>query len=273
MAKSTKSFERADHIKSAEVVGQTNRKSTKTKVVNDNGTTSNLVPFDSPNTTKLNTHTQPNKGGDKETKLVKMVEGLEQMIASSVASAEGKLQAISADIEGLTAGKLTVEEISSKYGELTLAQADELTQQLERVNNSLIVEKAKTLTEREAISVKTEQALTQLAGLKSAFILQAAATDVADAKDEADYREQVRDQKNVTRSQDIDYRRVKNELDKADKADKIAHTVSSNETSAAYRSSTREAANASLQLRQYKTAQKVSVTDRILNKVNNNKGK
>ncbi len=196
-----------------------------------------------------------------------LVEKAAGLVARFTEVADKRIEVVEQEMSALMSGEMTVDQLAEKYGEKNLAEADALKAQLQRVMNSMEVEIAKTQTERKGIEVQKEKAFTALAGLKAAFQIQAESEKVADARDEALYQSDKRSQNNVTRNQDIEYRIGWNELDAADKADKLSHKQQMNSFESAFRAAIRRGAEARLQVRQFQTDRQVTAAQRIMGKI------
>lgn len=189
------------------------------------------------------------------------------LVAKFTATADQRVELVEQEMTALMSGEMSVEQLAAKYGELSVAEADAAKHQLYRVMNSLEVEIDKTLVERKGIQLQKEKAFTVLAGLKAAFQVQGEAEKVADARDEAFYQADKRDQNNVARTQDIQYRIGWNALDKAEKSDRLAHKDQMNTIESKIRAAIRKGAESRLTLQSFKAERQTTAVDRILGKV------
>jgi hypothetical protein len=197
----------------------------------------------------------------------KLLEQASSLVAKFTAVTSDRVELVEQEMMGLMSGDLTVDQLQAKYGALDAVEADAIKHQLSRVMNAMGVEIEKTLVERKGIQVQKEKALTALSGLKAAFELQSEAEKVADTRDEAAYQGDKRQQSNITRTQDIRYRSDWNRLDQEDKVDRINHKSQINDIESRIRAVIRKGAQSRLDVQTYKTANQLTVADRIMAKV------
>lgn len=200
--------------------------------------------------------------GDRQ--VFSLIEKASGLVAKFTATAEDRLAATESAMTQLMSGELSIDQLASQYGELSVAEADAAKLQLSRVMNSLEVQIEKTLVERKGIQLNKEKTFTALAGLKAAFEIQAESERVADARDEALYQGDKRGQNNVARNQDIDFRMASNVLDKQDKDGRISHKQQMNTLGDRFRAAIRTGYEAGVKLKEFDAERKVNSTSRIM---------
>lgn len=210
---------------------------------------------------------------EQEDRLVKLGEKLAGMVSSFFDKAEDRLGKTEEAIASLLDGNLTVAQLAQSYGSMTLAESTKQRDELQKVLNSIAVQADKVLVERAGMRLEKERAWNALTSLQYAFELQAKAEVVGDAQDERDYQIDKRAEKNVTRHQDIDYRKSINTLDKEDKDSRVAHKKTMNSLGDRWRSAIRRGVEADVQVKEYKTEQRVTSRDRILGKLDEKQAK
>lgn len=202
------------------------------------------------------------EGSDRQ--VFSLIEKASGLVAKFTASAEDRLSATESAMTQLMSGELSIDQLASQYGELSVAEADAAKIQLSRVMNSLEVQIEKTLVERKGIALNKEKTFTALAGLKAAFEIQAESERVADSRDEALYQSDKRGQNNVARNQDIDFRMASNALDKQDKDGRISHKQQMNTLGDRFRAAVRTGFEAGVKLKEFDAERKVTSTSRIM---------
>lgn len=200
--------------------------------------------------------------GDRQ--VFSLIEKASSLVVKFTQTAEDRLAATETAMTQLMSGEMSIDQLASQYGELSVAEADAAKLQLSRVMNSLEVQIEKTLVERKGIQLNKERTFTALAGLKAAFEIQAESERVADARDEALYQGDKRGQNNVARNQDIDFRMASNVLDKQDKDSRVAHKQQMNTLGDRFRSAIRTGYEAGVKLKEFDAERKVNSTSRIM---------
>lgn len=200
-------------------------------------------------------------------KLYDLTEKASLMVASFGGKASDRVDQSEKLMAQLVSGEITVDELSSQFGELSIPETEEKKARLARVINAISVECQKLDVEAAGIELQSKKALTALGGLKAAFKVQAEAEKTQDAADDAQHQASIREANNVARSQDVDYRTETNRIDKEDKQDRIEHKTSMLDNAKQFRAATRKGSKAGLELQETKTEQKVNRINRILGKV------
>lgn len=204
------------------------------------------------------------EGGSGDRQVFSLIEKASGLVAKFTSAAEDRLAATETAITQLMAGELSIDDLAAQYGELSVAEADAAKVQLSRVMNSLEVQIEKTLVERKGIQLNKEKTFTALAGLKAAFEIKSESERVADARDESFYQADKREQNNVARNQDIDFRMATNALDKQDKDGRISHKQQMNTLGDRFRKAIRTGYEAGVKLKEFDAGRKVSSTTRIM---------
>lgn len=204
---------------------------------------------------------------NSHTSLEGLLEKVGGLVSSFTSKSEDSITATENAVTALMDGSLTINELSSQYGEMTRSEASEKKAQLERVMNSIGVAIEKTHTEREGIKLSKEKALTTLAGLKAAFQIQSETEKVADAQSESLYQMDKHSVKNDSRNQDISFRIDRNRLIGEDNQSALAHKTEMNAIDDRIRQAVRRGATATLNLKNFNADQRETATSRILGKI------
>jgi hypothetical protein len=155
------------------------------------------------------------------------VEGLLEkaagLVASFVGKTEGQLAETENAIANLISGALTVEELSAKYGSMSVAEAAQAKEQLALTLNSIQVEIEKQKVAQSAIMLNKQKAFTALAGLRASFEIEERSQQTMDAKGKADFAEKDRLLNDDKRQSDLQFKSDRNSLDRQEQESKLAH--------------------------------------------------
>jgi len=161
------------------------------------------------------------------------VEGLLEkaagLVANFIGKTEGQLAETENAIANLISGALTVEELSARYGSMTVTEAAKAKDQLALTLNSIQVEIEKQKVTQGAIALNKEKAFTALAGLKASFQIEERSQQVMDAKGKADFAEKDRLLNEDKRQSDLQFKSDRNSLDRQDQESKLGHKAEVNQ--------------------------------------------
>lgn len=205
--------------------------------------------------------------GDRLQTAFTLLEKAAGLVAQVTEATDQRIEVVEREMGALLSGQTSIDELVTRYGRMSASEADSLKHQLSEVMHSMDVQIHKSLTERKGIQVQKERAFTALAGLKAAYQIQGESEKVADARDEAEYQGQVREQKNVTRAQDIEFRTGRNQLEKEDKSDRLSHQQQMNSFEQRIRTAIQKGAAARTELQGWKAARAVTATERVIGKI------